>query len=399
MKKRPLEGIRVVDFTHVLSGPVAGSMLADLGAEVIKVEKVSGGDSTRQMGPPFQQDQTAFFQSVNRGKRGLAVSLKDPRGLAAVKKLIESADVLLENFRPGVMKKLGLGYENVKAMNPAIIYASMTAYGYEGPYKDYPGYELIVQALTGMVDLQSGADGTPRKAQPQLVDLGTGVIMSVGVLAALFHRQCTGQGQWVKGNLLHSAAMLMCNFYSKYGIDGSMPPRGLDTRSDFITPSQAYKTADGYFVTVTPGRQWARFCTALNRPEWADDPDYSNAAWRKNNVNRLEEEIQAITTKQTTGYWLIRFKECDVPIARVNTLGEFMDQDPQAKALGIFREVSHPELGLVRGLVSPPWEFSETPCDTITPPPMLGEHSNEILQGLGYPPEEILALREAKVIA
>ncbi len=399
MSRRALEGIRVLDFSHVLSGPVAGSMLGDLGADVIKVENIKGGDSTRQMGPPFQRDQTAFFQSVNRNKKSIAVSLKEPQGVEAILKLAAKADVLIENFRPGVMDRLGLGYEKVASLNPRIIYASMTAFGDTGPYKQNPGYELIVQALTGMVDLQSGVDGTPRKVQPQVVDLGTGFVMAIGILAALFHRERTGEGQQVKGSLLHSAAAILCNFYSKYAMDGTLPPRGLDTRSDFIAPSQAYKTADGYFITVSPGRQWASFCKAVGKPEWVTHPEFSDSAWRKTNVLRLEQEVQEITAKEPTAFWLRRFKECDVPIAKVNTLAEFMNEDPQSKALGLFKTVEHPALGTIGGQVSPPWEFSKTPCTVLAPPPMLGEHTDAILKEAGYTGQEIAEMREKKIVA
>jgi crotonobetainyl-CoA:carnitine CoA-transferase CaiB-like acyl-CoA transferase len=242
-KTGPLKDIRVLDFTHVLSGPFGTSLLGDLGADVIKVEPL-GGDGVRKMGPPFQGGESAYFFSVNRNKRGICVDLKTKEGVEIIRRLIPSFDVIVENFRPDVMERLGLGYEDVKKLNPDIIYSSMTAFGREGPYRNKPGFELIIQALTGLVDVTTPPGGLPAKIQIQVVDLCTGMFLAYATLAALYHKQSTGEGQRVDTSLLESTIAMMANLAGIYFMSGEVPT-GLQSRNPQAFPSQAFKTADG----------------------------------------------------------------------------------------------------------------------------------------------------------
>ncbi len=394
---RPLDGVRVLDFSHVLAGPFTTSLFGDLGADVIKVERPPHGDTTRQNGPPFHKGQSAFYQCVNRNKKSIALDLKSKKGIEIALNLASKCDVVVENFRPGVMDKLGMGYKTVKEVNKDIIYASMTAFGDVGPYKDLPGFELVLQAMTGIIDLHSGKDGTPRKIQPQMVDLGTGAIMSTGIIAALYHKEKTGQGQWVKGSLLHSTVTMLTNFMSKYFMDGSIPPKGLNTRSSHLTPSQAYKASDGYFVVVAPGNLWPRFCGALGKDDWSDHPEYSSDSWRLEHQRELEEEVQKITETSSVEFWVNRFREHDVPVSTVNSI-KSLNNDPQCEALGLFKTVEHPVVGSSVH-VAPPWQFNKTPCDAITPAPTLGEDTDKILEQYGsYSKAEIEILKNEEII-
>jgi glutaryl-CoA transferase len=394
---RPLDGIQILDFSHILAGPFSTSLLGDLGADVIKIEKPPGGDTTRQNGPPFKNGQSAFYQCVNRNKKSLVLDLKTKEGIEIALKLASKSDVIVENFRPGVMEKLGLGYEAIKKVNKSVIYSSMTAFGDIGPSKDLPGFELILQAMTGIINLHSSTDGTPRKIQPQMVDLGTGALMSTGIIAALYHREKTGQGQWVKGNLLHSTVIMLTNFMSKYFMDGSVPEKGLDTRSSHLTPSQAYKALDGYFVVVAPGSVWPRFCAAVGRNNWIEHPQYSNDAWRLEHQRDLEEEIQEITGKENVEFWINRFSKHDVPVSPINKIEDFVTH-PQCEALGLFKKIKHPVIG-TSIQIKPPWTFTKTPCDDMTPPPILGENSDDVLEKYGaYNKKEIYNFKKDKIV-
>ncbi|MBU2643881.1 CoA transferase, partial [bacterium] len=241
----PLKGIKIIDCTHILSGAFASTLLGDLGAEVIKVERLGTGDPVRLSGPPFQNGEGAYFISVNRNKKSICVDLKKPAGIAIIHKLVSRSDVFMENFRPGVMDRLGLGYDALTEINPDLVYASLTAFGRNGPFKDKPGFELIIQSLTGLVDVTTPPGGEPAKIQVQLVDLCAGMILAYSTLAALYHKLGTGEGQRVETSLLESSVAMLANLAGIYFMTGKVPT-GLGTRNPQAMPSQAFKTRDGY---------------------------------------------------------------------------------------------------------------------------------------------------------
>jgi len=264
----PLKGIKVLDFTHVLSGPYGTMLLGDLGADIIKIEKKGSGDSLRNT-PPLKNGQSAYFFCSNRNKRCLELDLKKEGAKELIYRLVKECDVFAENFRPGVMDRLGFGYEKIKAIKPNIIYASLSAFGDMGPYRDKPGFELIIQSLVGLVSVSSDSDGHPAKVQPQVVDICGGMFMAVAILAALYHRQNTGQGQKVKTSLMEGLFALMTNFVYMH-LMGAKIPSGLRTRNPMMFPSQSFKTKDSYISTVVVVAHWERFCRALDRPERRD---------------------------------------------------------------------------------------------------------------------------------
>lgn len=391
-KTGPLKDIRVLDFTHVLSGPFGTSLLGDLGADVIKVEPL-GGDGVRKMGPPFQGGESAYFFSVNRNKRGICVDLKTKEGVEIIRRLIPSFDVIVENFRPDVMERLGLGYEDVKKLNPDIIYSSMTAFGREGPYRNKPGFELIIQALTGLVDVTTPPGGLPAKIQIQVVDLCTGMFLAYATLAALYHKQSTGEGQRVDTSLLESTIAMMANLAGIYFMSGEVPT-GLQSRNPQAFPSQAFKTADGYFVMVG---HWDRFSRALGKPEWATDAELSSNAFRVANYAKMTAMVETITKTKTTAEWLTILEEHQVAAGPINTVEEAF-VDPGVEATGIVKAVEHPTAGRIQ-VLDKPWHMSASPGEFRRPAPTVGQHTHEVLSEFGFTGDEIKSYLEGGIIS
>ena len=391
----PLKGITVIDCTHILSGAFASTLIADLGAEVIKVERIGTGDPVRLSGPPFQKGESAYFFSVNRNKKSICVDFKKPAGIQLIHKLVSQSDVFMENFRPGVMDRLGLGYDALLKINPDLIYSSLTAFGRNGPFKDKPGFELIIQSLTGLVSVTSPTGGEPAKIQVQLVDLCAGMILAYSTLAALYHKLTTGEGQRVETSLLESSLAMLTNLAGIYFMTGRVPT-GLGTRNPQAMPSQALKTKDGYVSVVTASNHWQRFCEALERPEWVTDPDLNSAAYRVEHYQQLESMIQAITTTKTTQEWLHIFEAHEIAAARINTVEEAFE-DPAVLATNMVKTMDHPTAGKIR-LLNKPWHLSKSQGDDELPPPPLGWHTSEILKKAGFSEEAIRSLRAEKVI-
>ncbi len=385
----PLTGIRILDFTHVLAGPYTTALLGDLGAEIIKIEAPGKGDSTRLNGPPFQNGESAFFLCVNRNKKSICMDLKNPQAITSVKRIIKNCDVVVENFRPGVMQRLGLGYAELKKHRHDLIYASLNAFGQEGPYRDRPGFELIVQGLTGLVSITTPPGGEPAKIQIQIVDLCAGMFLAMAVLAALYHRSRTGEGQQVETSLLRSTMAVMANYIGMFFMAGTVP-KGLGTRNAQAMPSQAFKTSDGHVAVVAHANQWPRFCRALGRPEWSTDGNLSKDSYRIEHYDAVEALINDVTTKRSTEEWLTIFKENQVAAGPINTV-EDLFRDPQVLASDLVVTLQHPKAGEIR-LLAPPFKLSKTPATVDMPPPLLGQHVKDVFCKMGFSESEIEAL-------
>jgi crotonobetainyl-CoA:carnitine CoA-transferase CaiB-like acyl-CoA transferase len=392
--KGPLSDVKILDFTHVLSGSYGTMLLGDLGADIIKVERKGTGDALRNT-PPLKNGQSAYFFCTNRNKRCLSLDLKKKGAIELVKRLVKNCDVFAENFRPGVMDRLGIGYEDIKTVKPDIIYASLSAFGETGPYRDKPGFELIIQSLVGLVGITSEPDGRPAKVQPQLVDICGGMYMAVAILGALYHKQKTGRGQRITTSLMEGLFALMANFVYMY-LMGAKIPYGLRTRNPMMFPSQSFKTKNAYISTVVVPAHWERFCTALGKPEWVDHPDFRDVVYRVQHYDAMEAMVEEVTITKTTAEWLEIFEQYQVAAAPINKVEQFFE-DPQFEALNLLTGMNHCKAGRVQ-IQTPPWQMSETPCDVKLPPPALGEHSVEILRENGFSDSEIESLLNAEVI-
>ena len=381
-KTGPLKGICILDFTHVLSGPFGSALLGDLGADIIKIESPAG-DITRYALPPSQKGESSYFFCVNRNKRSIVLDLKKPEAVATVKRMVINCDVVMENFRPGVMDRLGIGYEELTRIKPDLIFASMTAFGRNGPYKDRPGYELIVQALTGLIDITSPKEGPQAKIQIQIVDLCTGMFLAFVTLAALYHKLDSGQGQQVYTSLLESTLAMTANLSAIYFMSG-MVPVNMGSRNPQAVPSQVFKSKDSAFATVG---KWERFCKALDKEEWITHPDWGQNRYRVEHYDEIEKMIEEITTTKTTAEWIKIMEKHDVPANSINSMEEAL-QDPGVLATNIIKTMQHSKAGTIQ-IMDKPWQMSKTPSEIRYPPPALGEHSSEILKGFGFSSEEI----------
>lgn len=391
----PLHGIKVLDFTHVLSAPYATMLLGDMGAEVIKVEKPGTGDSLRNS-PPLQNDESAYFFCSNRNKKCIALDLKKKEAVEIIKKMVGEFDIFVENFRPGVMDRLGLGYDAIQAIKPEIIYASLTAFGDKGPYRDKPGFELIIQSLTGLVSVTGDPQGPPSKVQVQVVDLCGGMFLCTAILGALVHRMKTGEGQWVKTSLLESTVAIMTNLVG-IALMGFKVPTGMKTRNPQLFPSQSFKTRDAYISIVATPNHWGRFCNALGKPEWIDHPKYSDVRYRVENYDEMESMVEAVTAAKTTAAWIRIFEKHQVACSRINTV-EDMFSDPQFNALDMIRHIQHSTAGDIR-ILGPPVQFSKSQAGVHLPPPALGEHTTEVLQRFGFSDRQIETFKKGGVAA
>ena len=312
--------------------------------------------------------------------------LEKPQGIALIKNMVAGFDVVVENFRPGVMDRLGLGYEVVKKIRPDIIYASLNAFGDHGPYRDKPGFELIVQSLTGVVNVTSPKDGPPAKVQIQMVDLCGGMFLCIAILGALFHRQKSGEGQRVKTSLYESTVAMMTNLVG-IALMGAKVPTGMRTRNPQLFPSQAFKTKDAHIsVVCTPGH-WPRFCRALEREEWIDHPQYSDVKWRVEHYEQMERMVEDVMSSRTTAQWREALEAAQVACGAINR-PEDMFEDPQFKALDMVESMLHTVAGQIK-ILKPPFSLSATPVKVRLPPPALGEHTRQVLREAGLTREQI----------
>ena len=394
---RPLDGVRVLDLTRVLSGPYCTMQLGDLGAEVIKVERPRDGDDTRAFAPPFQGDQAAYFLSVNRNKKSMTLDMKSARGKEVLWRLIEVADVLVENFRPGAMDRLGLGYGAVNARRPSMIYCSISGFGDTGIYKDRPGYDVIVQGEAGVMDITGPRDGAPHKVGVAVADLVSGLNASQGILAALLTRTTSGRGQHVQISMYEAVAALLTFNASIYFATGNSPRRR-GNEHPTIVPYETFEAADGWInLGVANDDLWQRFCAAAGQEALRADPRFAKASDRVRNRDVLVPMLRGIVKQRARDEWLRRLDEAGVPCGAIRTVGEVCEGEV-LKARAMVADMHHPSAGIVKGIKNP-MHLSATPLDTYAPPPSLGQHTREILTGLlGYTAREVDDLARDGVI-
>lgn len=386
-----LGGLRVLDLSRILSGPFCTMTLADLGADVIKVEDARGGDDTRAWGPPFQGDTAAYFLSVNRNKRGIALDLKDPDCRRLLWELAATADVVVENFRPGTAARLGFGYEDVAELNPRVVYASISGYGQTGPMSGEAGYDAIAQALSGVMSVTGEADGPPARFGVSGADLAAGMWATVGILAALHERARTGRGQWVDISLLDGQIAWLTYVASGYFATGVTPGR-YGSAHPTIVPYQAFPTAEGHLM-VAAGNDglWRRFAAAVGLGELVEDPRFATNPDRVRHRAELLPLIEDALAERSARDWAKLLAEAGVPVGPINTVGEALEH-PQVLARGMVTEVEHPGAGTVR-TVGSPVKLSASPPRVRTAPPGHGQHTDDVLTALGADPALLADLR------
>jgi formyl-CoA transferase len=394
---RPLEGIRILDLTRVLSGPYCTMLLGDLGAEVIKVERPGEGDDTRAFAPPFQGDQAAYFLSINRNKKSITLDMKSERGKEILWRLLDLSNVLVENFRPGAMERLGFGYEAVSDRHPTIVYCSISGFGDSGPQKDRPGYDVIVQGEAGIMDLTGPRDGPPHKVGTSIADLVSGLTAAQGILAALYSAKVDGRGQRVHVSMYEAVAALLTFNASIYFATGNTPKRRGNEHAT-IVPYETFEASDGWInLGVANDDIWRRFCAAVGTAELATDRRFANAPDRVRNRDSLGPLIKEVFKQRSRDEWLKLLDESGVPCGAIRTVAEVCDGEV-LRARGMIAEMQHSSAGNVKGIKSA-IHLSETVLDKYAPPPKLGEHTNEVLFGLlGYSSDKVNALRREGVV-
>ena len=394
---RPLEGIRILDLTRVLSGPYCTMLLGDLGAEVIKVERPGEGDDTRSFAPPFQGDQAAYFLSINRNKKSITLDMKSEHGKEILWRLLDLSDVLVENFRPGAMERLGFGYEAVTNRRPAIIYCSISGFGDNGPQKDRAGYDVIVQGEAGIMDLTGPRDGPPHKVGTSIADLVSGLTAVQGILAALYTAKIDGRGQRVLVSMYEAVAALLTFNASIYFATGNTPKRRGNEHAT-IVPYETFEASDGWInLGVANDDIWRRFCAAVGTAELATDRRFANAPDRVRNRDALVPLIKTVIKQRSRDEWLKLLDDSGVPCGAIRTVAEVCDSEV-LRARGMIAEMPHASAGNVKGIKSA-IHLSETVLDTYTAPPKLGEHTNEVLTRLlGYSSDKVNALRREGVV-
>ncbi|MBQ0749292.1 MAG: CoA transferase [Roseovarius sp.] len=386
----PLAGMKVIELAHIMAGPVCGLMLADMGADVIKVEKPDGDDSRRFV-PPAIHGESAAYMMMNRNKRGLALNLKDPEAVKVLHRMLEEADVVIENYRMGTMERLGLGYDDLRAINPRLIYCEISGFGRTGPYAERGGFDLIAQGMSGLMSITGEGPGRPPvKTGAPVSDITAGIVAAMGVSAAYARMLQTGQGQKVDTSLFE-AAITQTYWQSAIAFATGTAPSPMGSAHPLNGPYQAFQTADGWInVGAANQRNWLRFLDVISAPELNDDPRFASNHDRMQHLKDLEEILNDHLRRETSEVWLERMERAGLPAGPVLDILQ-MQADPQAHARDMIVEVDHPVAGAVKTL-GHPVKFSETPASIRSAAPLLGQHSREVLREAGYDAGQIEAM-------
>ncbi len=386
----PLTGVKVLELAQIMAGPTCGNLLADMGADVIKVEKIPGGDDSRRYAEPQVNGESAAFMMLNRNKRSIAINLKTPGGRAVLKRLVADADVLLENYRKGALDKLGVGYETLQRINPAVIWCSISGYGLTGPYADKGGFDLIAQGVSGIMSITGEPGGAPVKAGPPVTDINAGILAALGIVSAYVHRLKTGQGQLVDTSLMEAGIQQTYWQSAIYFATGRSPaPTG--SAHVLAAPYQAFPTRDGW-INIGGANQanWERIATLVDAPELITDPRFPTNSDRMANRDALAQLLAVHLKERSTSAWLAALDEAGIPAGPINDIGA-MAADPQTLARDMVVEVDHPRAGRTR-TIGLPIKFSETPGGVRRPAPTLGQHTREVLEQHGYSETDIAIL-------
>ncbi len=392
----PLDGIKVLDLTRVLAGPFATMILSDLGADVIKIEQPETGDESRNFGP-FKNGFSLYFMSVNRGKRSITLNLKTQRGKTIFKQLVKQNDIIVENFRPGTMKKLGLDYETLAVENPRLIYASCSGFGQTGPYAEKGAYDMIIQGMGGIISITGEPDGPPVRVGTSISDITAALFTTIGILSALHHRSSTGKGQYIDVAMLDSLVAVLENAIVRYAATGDIP-QPLGSRHPAITPFEAFKSADGHII-IAIGNDvlWSKFCEYVDRKDLITDPRFSTNNKRTDNHDALHPILSGIMCQRKTEEWIESLENIGVPCGPINTIDKVVNH-PQVQAREMITKVVHQLTGSV-AVPGVPIKLSDTPGNVDMPAPSLGEHTDEVLmKDLNMTIDEVDLLRQEGII-
>ncbi|EAX47711.1 Formyl-CoA transferase [Thermosinus carboxydivorans Nor1] len=384
---KALQGIRVLDLTRVLAGPYCTMMLADYGADVIKIEPPEVGDDSRAFGP-FVGKESAYFMSLNRNKRSIALNFKRQEERDLFKEMVKHADVVVENYRPGTMEKFGLGYDQLKEINPKLIYAACSGFGHTGPYRDKPAYDIIVQAMGGIMSITGPENGDPTRVGASVGDIIAGMFTAYGIMMALFHRERTGEGQKIDVGMLDCQVAILENAIARYVTSGVVPGP-LGNRHPSITPFSSFTAKDGYIIVGAGNdRLWERLCNILGRPDLIKDERFDTNARRTANAKELTTILNEIFKEKTIAEWLTALEEAGLPCAPINTIDKIVN-DPHIQAREMIVEVEHPVAGKLK-MPGVPIKMSATPGSVEFPAPLLGQHTYEIIR-------EVLGWDDSKI--